>query len=89
MLFCTQSTVTRMANSVFSQNRKNDNINDLNNLPDQTNGGLVLLSRSNAQTTPVYTTKVKPFVPILPHPANHITKQEILPVTTVPGSCKN
>lgn len=53
--------------------------------PDQTNGGLVLLSRSNAQTTPVYTTKVKPFVPILPHPANHITKQDILPVTTVPG----
>ncbi|XP_078330936.1 transcription factor ETV7-like isoform X3 [Crassostrea virginica] len=53
--------------------------------PDQTNGGLVLLPRSNAQTTAVYTTKVKPYVPILPHPANHITKQEILPVTTVPG----
>ncbi|XP_055997335.1 transcription factor ETV7-like isoform X6 [Ostrea edulis] len=53
--------------------------------PDQTNGGVVLISRSNAQTTPVFTTKVRPFVPILPHPANHITKQEILPVTTVPG----
>ncbi|XP_055997345.1 transcription factor ETV7-like isoform X20 [Ostrea edulis] len=52
---------------------------------DQTNGGVVLISRSNAQTTPVFTTKVRPFVPILPHPANHITKQEILPVTTVPG----
>lgn len=77
-------------NSVFSlMIVKNENINDLDNLSDQTNGGLVLLSRSNAQTTPVYTTKVKPFVPILPHPANHITKQEILPVTTVPGSCKN
>ncbi|XP_062580208.1 transcription factor ETV7-like isoform X3 [Saccostrea cucullata] len=53
--------------------------------PDQTNGGLVLISRSNAQTTQVYTTKVRPFVPILPHPANHIPKQEIPPVTTVPG----